>query len=344
MRLLLGLFELCFILLLAASGREGRDIYGPGATLRVERVALDPRDPSRVRVGALTYLGGLRLRGNQPAFGGFSSMRIEGDRFTLLSDGGNLLRFRMGRDWTPRDVSFGDLPGGPMTGWNKEQRDSESMAVDPHSGRVWVGFEKYNAIWRYDADFSKAEAGARPAAMADWSSAGGDESMVRLADGRFVVISETTRPKRGKGREALLFPGDPTARRAQPLRFVYLPPEGYDPSDAVALPDGRLIVLNRRFALPGLFTAKLTLIDPRAIRPGVVLGGPELATLAAPLIHDNYEALAVTREGPDTILWIASDDNQQWWEWSLLLKFRIEFGPASTHAKSPPPPGKTGSH
>ncbi len=47
----------------------------------------------------------------------------------------------------------------------------------------------------------------------------------------------------------------------------------------------------------------------------------------------------MTREGADTILWIASDDNQQWWEQSLLLKFRIEFG----QAKSPPSAGRTGS-
>ena len=322
------LFSLAFILLLSASGRDGRDLFGKTPRMTVERVPLDLRDPTRTRVGALTYLGGIRLKSPELAFGGFSSMRIVGDDFTLLSDGGTFIRFRMGKDWQPRNVQFGDLPAGPGSGWLKRDRDSESMTNDPVTGKVWVGFEQYNAIWRYNADLTRAERSVRPAAMRDWSSNGGPESLVRLHDGRFLTIGETSRPKGSRiGREGLLFPGDPTAPDIKPIRFVYMPPdEQHDPSDAAQLPDGRLIVLNRRFSVPGLFTAKLTLIDPREIRPGgAVLRGTEIATLAAPLLHDNYEALAVTREGDDTILWIASDDNQQFWEWSLLLKFRIEF-------------------
>ncbi len=328
LRLAIALFSLGFILLLSASGRDGRDLLGEVPRMTVERVPLDARDPGRTRVGALTYLGGIRLKSPDRAFGGFSSMQIKGDRFTLLSDGGTFIRFRMGADWTPRELAFGDLPAGPGTGWLKSDRDSESMTSDPATGRIWVGFERYNAIWRYDDGLTRAERSVQPAAMRDWSVNGGPESMVRLADGRFVVIGETSRPKGSRvGREALLFPGDPTAPGMEPIRFVYMPPdERYDPSDAVQLPDGRLIVLNRRFAVPGLFTARLTLVDPKEFRPGAVVRGTEIAALAAPLIHDNYEALAITREGDDTILWIASDDNQQFWEWSLLLKFRIEFG------------------
>jgi len=327
LRLAVTLILSAAILLLSASGREGRDLLGKVPRMTVERVPLDAHDPGRVRVGALTYLGGVRLKSPDRAFGGFSSMQIKGDRFTLLSDGGTFIRFRMGADWVPHDLAFGDLPAGPGRGWLKADRDSESMTTDPATGTIWVGFEQYNAIWRYDDGLTRAERSVRPAAMRNWSSNGGPESMVRLADGRFVVIGETSRPRGSRvGREGLLFPGDPTAPGATPIRFAYMPPdERHDPSDAVQLPDGRLVVLNRRFSVPGLFTAKLTLVDPRAIRPGTVVRGTEIATLAAPLLHDNYEALAVTREGDDTILWVASDDNQQFWEWSLLLKFRIEF-------------------
>lgn len=323
----IALFSLGCLLLLAASGRDGRDLLGKTPRMTVERVPLDAKDPARTRVGALTYLGGIRLKSPDRAFGGFSSLQIKGDRFTLLSDGGTFIRFRMGADWTPRELAFGDLPDGPGTGWLKADRDSESMASDPATGQIWVGFENYNAIWRYDDGLARAERGVRPPAMRDWSANGGPESMVRLTDGRFVVLSETSRPKGSKaGRDALLFPGDPTAPSAAPIRFVYMPPgEAYDPSDAVQLPDGRVLVLNRRFSVPGLFTARLTLIDPRAIRPGAVLRGIQIAELASPLLHDNYEALAITREGKNTILWVASDDNQQFWEWSLLLKFRVEF-------------------
>ena len=43
------------------------------------------------------------------------------------------------------------------------------------------------------------------------------------------------------------------------------------------------------------------------------------------MLHDNFEALAAVREGKDTILWIASDDNLEAWEQSLLLKFRLDL-------------------
>jgi hypothetical protein len=287
-------------------------------------VSLDPGSAARVRVGALTWLGGVSLRSADPAFGGFSAMRLVGDRFTLVSDGGNVVSFRMGGDFRVRDAAFGDIREGPGTGWNKPDRDVESLAFDPASGTTWLGFERDNAIWRYDAALSRAQGSVRPAAMRDWPSNGGPESMVRLRDGRFVVISESGRPGNGKGRIGLLFAGDPVEAPDRGFRFTYVPPAGYDPSDMAELPDGRLLILNRRFAIPALFTARLTLVDPRAIRPDAVVTGREIAAFASPLLHDNFEALAVAREGGDTIVWIAADDNQQPWERSLLLKFRLE--------------------
>jgi hypothetical protein len=296
--------------------------------MTVVRVPLDPSDPARTKLGALTYLGGARLLSPDLAFGGFSSMQVLGDRFTLLSDRGNLVQFRMGSDWQARDVRFADLPTGPGTGAFRDDRDSESMTSDPATGEFWVGFEARNAIWRYDSSFSKGEASARPPIMQDWSRNGGAESMVRLRDGRFVVISETTRPDGGHRRServALIFDHDPVDPTGPIVLLSYMPPTGYDPSDAVELPDGRLLVVNRRITLRDLFTAKLTVVDIRGAKAGTVLRGTEIATFAAPVQHDNFEALAITHEGAATILWIASDDNNEWWQRSLLLKFRLDL-------------------
>jgi hypothetical protein len=292
--------------------------------MTVRPVPLDARDPARRRVGRLTYLGGVALSSADPAFGGFSSLTVTGDRFTLLGDGGSFIAFRMGADWRIGDLRFGVLPDGPGTGWNKADRDSESMTLDPASGRIWVGFEDSNALWRYAPGFAQAEARARPQAMRKWPLAGGPESFVRLRDGRFVVIGETARWPHDRARAALLFAGDPTAVATPLFRFSYAPPAGYDPSDAAELPDGDLLVLNRRFALPYDFTAILTIVPRAEIAPGKTVRGTPIARFAAPLIHDNFEGVAVTREGDDTIVWIASDDNQSVLERSLLLKFRLD--------------------
>ena len=249
-------------------------------SMTVRAVPLDPHDPARHRVGRLTFLGGIALTSGAPGFGGFSSMHVAGDRFTLLSDGGTFITFRMDRRWRIGALTFDNLPDGPGTGWEKADRDSESLAVDPATGRRWVGFESYNAIWRYGPGFVRAEARARPVSMARWPENGGPESLVRLRDGHFVVLSETGRWPHGKARAALWFDRDPTVDPSAGFRFSYAPPRGYDPSDAAELPDGDLLVLNRRFALPYDFTAILTIVPRRAIVPGKTVTGVPVAARA----------------------------------------------------------------
>lgn len=316
----------------------GYSAIAPGPRLRshgrmvVRPVLLDSHDPARRHIGQLTFLGGISLASNDPAFGGYSSMRVVGDRFTLLSDGGNWIDFRMGDDWRIRALHFANLPAGPGTGWEKRDRDSESMTADP-AGHIWVGFERYNAIWRYAPGFAHAERRARPQVMAHWPSNGGPESMVRLRDGHFIVLSETGRWPHAKGHAAYLFDGDPTVDPSAGFAFAYAPPHGYDPSDAVELPDGDVLVLNRRFSLPYIFTAILTIVPRAQIAPGNIVAGRPIATFAAPFIHDNFEALAVTREAGRTIIWMASDDNQSVLQRSLLLKFQLD--PADTTTASP---------
>ncbi|MET0307774.1 MAG: esterase-like activity of phytase family protein [Sphingomonas sp.] len=310
----------------STSALRGR--IGDVPNMRAIRVPLDPSDPARVRLGPLTYLGGVHLVSSDLVFGGFSAMQLQGDRFTLLSDRGYVVQFRMGADWRPRAIRFVNLPVGPGTGAFRSERDTESLALDPATGKFWVGFEARNAIWRYDNSFSKGDASARPPLMDDWSENGGAESMVRLRDGRFVVISETTRPAGGKRRServALIFHRDPVDPSGPVEALSYVPPPGYDPSDATELPDGRLLVLNRRITLRDLFTAKLTVVDIRGAKAGTVLRGTEIATFESPVQHDNFEGVTTTREGKDTILWIVSDDNNAWWQQTLLLKFRLEL-------------------
>ncbi|MGO7251670.1 esterase-like activity of phytase family protein, partial [Rhizobium brockwellii] len=60
------------------------------------------------------------------------------------------------------------------------------------------------------------------------------------------------------------------------------------------------------------------------ITPGRVARGRLIAELDSPLIHDNFEGVAVTQEGGATILWLVSDDNQLFLQKSYLLKFRLD--------------------
>lgn len=332
MRILLSVL-LLLTLLPSWTGGERLALLGRDMRMTATPIALDPADPAVRRIGQLTWLGGVQLKSPDPAFGGFSALAVRGDRFTLLSDGGGIVRFRLDQSGRIVALRFADLRPGPGTGWQKEDRDSESMTSDPRDGTIWIGFERVNAIWRYDASLTRAEGHAAPRAMARWGRNSGAESLVRRSDGSFVVFAEASAWPGRRARAAIAFAGDPTRWPDRGFRFSYVAPKGYKPTDAAELPDGRLLVLHRRFALPFLFSTKLTIVDPAAIRPGATVKGREIATLAPPLVHDNFEGVAVTRERGQTIVWIVSDDNQNLLQRTLLLKFRLE--PDPPHAAAP---------
>lgn len=318
---------LLLVLLPDWSGEPRLPLLPAHGAVTASPVPLDAGAPQRRRIGALTYLGGVQLQGPRPAFGGFSALRVDGDRFTLVSDGGNVVQFSMGDDWVPRAVRFSELPAGPGRGWHKRERDSESMTHDPATGRTWIGFERANQIWRYAPGLARAEGHGAPAAMANWPSNGGAESLVRLRDGTFLVLAEDRRGRRRGTVRGWAFAGDPTQDSRARFGFSYRPPAGFEPTDMVELPDGRLAILNRRFRPPVRFNAALTLVPRRAIRPAAIVTGQEIARFDGTVIRENFEALAVSRSGDDTILWIASDDNQWGLQRSLLLKFRLDGRP-----------------
>lgn len=335
MRLIFSLLSLALCIPLSSAAPSPRPTFGKGATLRVFPLRLMEKDPTHIEVGELTYIGGIELKGRDPAFGGFSAMNVRNGQFTLVSDGGTILRFDLGADFAVRNAEFSDVGSGPATGWEKRDRDVEAMTQDPETGRIWLAFERYNAIWRFDASLTHSDGAVEPEAMSDWALNGGPESMVRLRDGSFIVISETSRPKGVKGaREGIYFRRDPIEQPQEAFRFAYDPPEGYDPVDIAEMPDGRLMILNRRFTVKSLFTSKVEIVDRAYIRAGARVRGRTIASLAKPLLHDNFEALALTEEAGDLIIWLASDDNQQFWQRTMLLKFRLnrasgDTGPAN---------------
>ena len=320
------LWSILLVLLLVPEGSRPvrRPVLGPVADVRVKPVLLDDADPTRTRVGDLLFLGGVQLSSNDLAFGGFSSLSIAGDRFVLLSDGGNIVRFALGQDWRLHNTSFADLSDGPGTGWAKRDRDSESMSVDPKTGKIWVGFENYNAFWRYAPGFAHAEARVRPRAMRYWHQNKGPEAMTLLPGGGMATIGEQQSWPGRRGRAGIVFADDPIVNPHRGFRFDYVPPAGYDPSDMTVLPDGRWLILNRRFDFPFRFSNVLTIVDPAQVKPGATVSGRAMATLDTPLIHDNFEGVAVTRDGHDTVVWLVSDDNQFFLQRSLLLKFKLD--------------------
>ena len=103
-------------------------------------------------------------------------------------------------------------------------------------------------------------------------------------------------------------------------------PEGYRPVELAQMPDGRLLILGRKFTLDGFRTVVTMVDDPRAIRSGASVVARPIAWLTDSRLRDNYEGMVATAE-PDggTAVWLISDNNQMaWLQRTLLLKLRFE--------------------
>lgn len=303
-----------------------------------QALTINPLDIERQSVGEAELTGAWVLTSPNSIFGSYSALLIEpDDRFLAASDAGQLLRFpKPGAEGTIRIETFAGRAER-----RKKFIDIESLTRDSETGMIWVGFEGTNAIERFDPALTQSTR-AQPPQMAEWSSNSGPESMARLDDGRFVVLSEGYNDWGAVGFPSLLFPTDPV-NGAEALEFTFAAPKGYRPVDMIQIPDGRALVLVRavHFGLPPFFTSKIVLADPADIAEGEVWSGEVIAEFAPPLPSDNMEGLAF-EEGADgaLTLWVISDDNGATLQRTLLLRLNWHPDPDIPEPEMPAPTEK----
>lgn len=325
LRRLLLFFPLAAFLALPAATTRGE--LDP-VDARTIAVSLSPVDVASVQHSRLVKpIAGWILRSRDPVFGGLSGLVVQADSRVGVTDAGVLIRFS--RNW--RRAAISQLPRACIPADIKTLSDSESLVL-AKDGTLWAGFEWQNRICRVTAAGDARE--FAPQSMRDWPKTGGAETMTILPDGRFVVIAE--RPVGGGPLSPLLvFDRDPTDPAARVVRMTYQPPTGFRPTDAKALPDGRILVLNRRFKFPFSFSGVVTLLPPIGdIRHKTIKGRPIIVIASNAAVADNYEGLGVEQVGGRTYVWLVSDDNFVPQQETYLLKFEL-LPSAFSRAASP---------
>ncbi|HEX9947625.1 MAG TPA: esterase-like activity of phytase family protein [Allosphingosinicella sp.] len=320
MRILFLLLAFPLLATFAPASLQRREPPPPVTLVTYTPLPLAEADPRMKRLGRLAFVGAWAVTSNDPRVGGISALHVEAGEALAFSDAGWRIWLPLPPSRAPARVraQIAMTQKGPGPPGDKVNRDIESVVVE--GLRAWIGFEYANAVWRYDRPGFEARSASAPRAMARWNANHGAEAMVRLADGRFLIFAEGE----GGDSEALLFDGDPAVPGTPALRLRYRPPEGYRITDAALLPDGRLLLLNRRISLFSGFTAKLTFaVLPRLVA-GALITGEEAAAFEGAVTRDNFEGLSVTREGGRTILWLVSDDNYNPLQRTLLMKFALE--------------------
>jgi hypothetical protein len=298
---------------------------------------LDPAHPGQRRVGELIFLAAWELGSGNGDFGGISGLTALPDgRFVGVSDAGTLIGFGLTSDDCIDRPFIAPLPESEGPGKSFRDRDSEGITYDRDSGQFWVSYEARHAIRRFSRSFARSNGMVRPAEIQGWPSNKGAETIVRVADGRFIVIAESLEEDI---HDALLFSGDPVEPGTVISRFNYRPPAGYRVTDGAMLPDGRLLLLHRKIGIPKGFAAKLAVVDPENIVKDARIKGSVIATLTPPLLVDNMEGVAVTADKDKAIIWLISDNNFNIFQRTLLMKFQLSERAPKKKPDAEPAPG-----
>jgi hypothetical protein len=315
-----------------------RTIYpNDSQDIELRRLALNPDSLSQRRVGALQFMAAWELHSQNADFGGISALLAQSDgRFVAIGDNGTLIRFGLTNDGRIDRPSIKPLPDLQRLGKSYKDRDSEGLAYDPDSDQYWVSFESNHAIRRYSASFARQTGKLRFPELQALPTNKGVECLIRLKDGRFIVITESLDDDM---HIAWVFSGDPVQKDTIKTPFKFRPPAGYRVTDGVQLPDGRIAILNRAIGFPSGFTAKVSLLNPKSISRDRVVSANVIASLAPPLLVDNMEGIAVTGDRDDTILWLISDNNFTILQRTILMKFHLPHQAGSKKPEASTAPG-----
>jgi hypothetical protein len=242
------------------------------------------------------------------------------------------LVYERGRLKAVESARLGPLPSRPGKALARSrERDAEGVALLEGTlakGSVVISFEGDHRIDRFkigDEGLSSATRGriALPAATKRMASNQGLEAVTVLRGGSnkgsLVAIAERLADKSGYNAGWLWIKGRPRA-------FHLRNRDGFDVTDAAGLPDGSLLVLERRFRWTEGVKMRLRLVRRNELAPGERIDGETLLDAGLNNEIDNMEGLAVhTGAGGEIIVTMISDDNfNPALQRTVLLQFALD--------------------
>jgi hypothetical protein len=298
----------------------------------------DKSRPERRRFGKLEWRGGLVLNSPSSNFGGWSGLAIDGDgrRFVAVSDAGTWMTAEIvysgARPTAVRGAKIGPLLALGAGALKRERdRDAEAVSLADGTldrGSLLIGFERNHRIGRFLIGENGVSAPLgylnRPAEAPRMAANYGFEAVSAVRGGHLkgsvIAFSERLSDARGHHTGWLWLKGVP-----QKLHLTDI--GGFDITDAAVLPDGGLLVLERRFRWIEGVKMRLRLVKASEIAPGAVLDGESLLEADMGCEIDNMEGLAVHRGAKgETVVTLISDDNfNHFLQRTVLLQFTLHL-------------------
>ena len=287
---------------------------------------------SEKRFGELEFLGGLEMTSSNVDFGGLSAFRYldSGKEFLGITDTGFWYAGRMQRDEQGRPISISDFrlapiqsdEGIPVEGkWNS---DAEGMSVSGQT--VTVSFERIHRIAEYALDLENFASTPKdlplPIPREELRNNRGIETIARAPassppQGARVAVTEKSINKAGDMFAAVL-------EGPEKGIFYVKRLDDFDVSDGDFLPNGDLLLLERRFSMASGVVLRIRRIAAESIKPGATVDGPFILQADMRNQIDNMEGLDVWQaEDGSTRLSLISDDNHSIVQRNLYLEFRL---------------------
>ena len=337
------LFTVAGICIAAFGGYAWAKIKPDTMALKVEPIVVEAESlagferthPAKKNFGRLEWRGGLVLTSNAPNFGGWSGLALTRDSqsFVAVSDAGTWMEGRVDyKGDAPVGISSARI--GPLkardgaTLSRRRDRDAEAVVLtdgSPGNGSLLIAFEQNDRIGRYT---TTAQGIGAPAAYVDMPAEAksmrvdGFEAVTVFSGGRnkgnMIAFAERARSGGDTALGWLWQNGVP-----KPLQLSGM--GGFDVTDVTSLPDGRLLVLERRFRWLEGIKMRLRIVKAESIEPGAKLDADVLLSADLTQEIDNMEGLAASL-GPhgETVITLISDDNfNKFLQRTVLLQFTL---------------------
>jgi len=284
------------------------------------------------RFGKLEFIGGIEMSSSNALLGAISSIRFRPDRksFLAIMDTGHWVEGEIERDEKGRLAGTSDLTVTSMIDTNglseqvKERMDCEGVAL--RDGEVLASYEGLHRVDIYpDPGFAQSPPLATLPILIRPKSLRPNRGLETIAvspkesplAGGVVVVSELSFDKVDHLYAAVL---------DGPRKGIFgvVQKDPFAITDGAFLPNGDLLLLERRFSFAEGIGMQIRRIKGDDIKPGAAVDGEILLNADMGYQIDNMEGLDVVVQPDGEIrVIVVSDDNHSILERNLMLEFRL---------------------
>jgi hypothetical protein len=282
--------------------------------------------------GKLQFVGGLEMNSDSGALGAWSSIRFYPDQIHFIGvlDTGHWITGAIERDARGALSGISQVDITSMLDKNgddhnqKWKMDSEGVAL--RGNQILVSFEQRHRVDVYPAGSFATSPPLKSLSILIppkqlKTNLGLETLVVSPSNGPLkgapLVVAERSLNKQGNHLAAVL-------EGPQKGIFAVKRNNPFSITDGAFLPDGDLLLLERRFGLADGIGTEIRRIKAQDIKPGATVDGPVIFSAGSGTQIDNMEGMdVIAGPGGDTRIILVSDDNHSLFQRNLMLEFRL---------------------